>query len=743
LLSPIRQFEDPMKAPQGMLLLSLISLAQAEEKASAVNPFELPEVEVVGVTPLGDTGLPREKVSSNVQSVEDEDMQRHESLNFADYMRREMPGVTVNDAQNNPYQPDISYHGYLASPLMGTPIGLSVYQDGVRVNEAFGDTVNWDLIPQFAIANLDLIPGSNPLFGLNTLGGALSLRTKSGFSHPGSRAQLYGGSFGRKAFEAEHGGSKGKFDWYLAGNLFEDDGWRPYTHSAVHQAFGKLGWEDADTDLDFSFTFADNQLNGIGPVPDSFYSRSRRALFTAKDNTENTLYFFNLKGSHHFSEHWSLSGNTYYRANTQTSLNSNTSEDCDSLADCPSAPASNVRGHSVQDGSGVNLQLTSTHPILERDNQVTVGGGFNGGHTHFTQSEQQAFIDARQVVVGTSPFLPGTDVKGENDYFNAFLTDTFSPMRWLHLNGSFGWNRAEVRLLDRIGTDLNGSHSFERFNPSAGFTLEPLKALGFPTPLQDLTVYANYNEGFRAPSPVELACADRDAPCSLPNSFVADPPLQPVVSKTFEAGLRGKLDERLRWSLGLFHARNENDILFINSSGSNQTGYFQNVGVTQRQGGELGLGGQWQKLNWSLSYSFVDATYRTPVILNSALGPVPVRRGDRMPGIPQQTVKLGAEYQILPGWFLGGDLLYASSQYARGDDSNRHAPVEEYVVVNLNTRYQITPNAEVFAMARNVFDARYETFGVMNNNFFTGQPERFVGPGAPIGGWAGIRLRFD
>jgi outer membrane receptor protein involved in Fe transport len=195
--------------------------------------------------------------------------------------------------------------------------------------------------------------------------------------------------------------------------------------------------------------------------------------------------------------------------------------------------------------------------------------------------------------------------------------------------------------------------------------------------------------------------------------------------------------------LGLFHARNENDILFINSSGSNQTGYFQNVGVTQRQGGELGLGGQWQKLNWSLSYSFVDATYRTPVILNSALGPVPVRRGDRMPGIPQQTVKLGAEYQILPGWFLGGDLLYASSQYARGDDSNRHAPVEEYVVVNLNTRYQITPNAEVFAMARNVFDARYETFGVMNNNFFTGQPERFVGPGAPIGGWAGIRLRFD
>ncbi|MGH8549356.1 MAG: hypothetical protein ACRERU_12320 [Methylococcales bacterium] len=135
---------------------------------------------------------------------------------------------------------------------------------------------------------------SNPLFGLNTLGGALSVRTKSGFSHAGSRAQAYGGSFGRKAFEAEQGGDIDNFDLFFAGNIFEDESWRPFSHSAVHQAFGKTGWENDNTDLDLSFTSADNKLNGVGPVPQSFLNTNRRAIYTAPDPTRNTLYFVSL-----------------------------------------------------------------------------------------------------------------------------------------------------------------------------------------------------------------------------------------------------------------------------------------------------------------------------------------------------------------------------------------------------------------------------------------------------------------
>jgi len=291
---------------------------------------------------------------------------------------------------------------------------------------------------------------------------------------------------------------------------------------------------------------------------------------------------------------------------------------------------------------------------------------------------------------------------------------------------------------------LNGDHTFDRLNPSAGFTLNPLKALGLKTPLQELTAYGNYNEGFRAPTPIELSCADPNAPCSLPNSFTSDPPLKPVVSKTFEAGLRGKFSDALQWRMALYRSRLNNDILFINSPGSVVTGYFQNVGVTQRQGGELGLNGVWKKLNWYINYSFVDATFRTAAALNNAVGQVNVKPGNHIPAIPQQTVKLGAEYEILNGWFFGGDLQYVSSQYLRGDDSNQYAKVSEYAIVNLNTRYEVTKNVELFAMARNVFDANYETYGIVNRNFFKGgNPEAFLGPGAPISGWAGIRVKFE
>ena len=727
-----------------------------ENKSSKLDSFELPEVEVVSDTPLGATGLSREKVSGNVQSAEDEDIKRHEALDLSDFMRRKLASVNINDNQNNPFQPDITYRGFNVSPLLGTPIGLSVYQDGVRVNEAFGDTVNWDLIPKNAIANIDLIPGSNPLFGLNTLGGALSVRTKSGFSHAGSRAQTYGGSFGRKAFEAEHGGYKDNFDWFFAGNIFEDDGWRPFSHSAVHQAFGKVGWENENTDLDLSFTFADNKLNGVGPVPESYLDSNRESIYTAPDTTENTLYFFNLKGEHRFSDVLTLAGNSYYRGNTTNSVNSNTGnieETCETLInlnECaddmgnPVAPASNIANRIVQDGAGVNLQITSTQPILNYENQFTIGSGYNVSRTHFTQSGQDAIFSASHATIGTSPLEAEVNVNGENEYITAFATDTFTVLPWLHLNAAAGWNQAHVKLIDRMGDDLNGNHYFDRLNPSAGFSLNPFKALDIKGPLDDLTVYGNYNEGFRAPTPIELSCADPDAPCSLPNSFTADPPLKPVVSKTFEVGVRGKLHDALQWSMALYHSRLNDDILFINAPGSVVSGYFQNVGATQRQGGELVLNGIWKKLNWYLNYSFVDATYQTATTLNNAVGPIDVKPGDRIPSIPQQTVKLGAEYEILNGWFFGGDLQYVSSQYLRGDDNNQYAQVNEYAIVNLNTRYAITKNLELFAMAHNVFDANYESYGVVNRNFFNnGSPEAFLGPGAPISGWAGIRIKFE
>ena len=169
--------------------------------ASAVTPafaaedlIQTETVEVIGSTPLAGIGVQRLHVPANVQTVSGKQLEEQESLNLPEFMARQLLSVNVNEIQGNPYQQNINYRGFTASPLLGTPQGMSIYLDGVRINEPFGDTVNWELLPNSAIAGMDLIPGSNPAFGLNTLGGAIAIRTKDGFSHAGNKLELSGGS---------------------------------------------------------------------------------------------------------------------------------------------------------------------------------------------------------------------------------------------------------------------------------------------------------------------------------------------------------------------------------------------------------------------------------------------------------------------------------------------------------------------------------------------------------------------
>ena len=664
-------------------------------------------------------------------------------------MNRQMQSVNINDTQNNPYQPDITYRGFSASPVLGAPIGVSVYQDGVRVNEAFGDTINWDLIPQIAISSMEMMPGSNPLFGLNTLGGALSLRTKSGRSHPGFNAQASGGSYGRQNYQAEYGGYHDQFDWYFAGNVFDEQGWRPFSPSSVNQSFGKIGWENDKTDLDLSFTFADNKLQGVGPVPQGALQQNWGAIYSAPDITKNTLYFFNLKGNHWLTDQLKLSGTTYNRNNNSYSLNSNTGSsggNCDTYADCLAggfSPATFQAARAKQNGTGVNLQLTSDYKILKHENQFVLGGGYNYAKTGYTIGTQSADFTPTFYEVANQPLTTTVNINGENTYSNVFATNTFSVFDWLHVNASANWMQAHVQTFDKMGDALNGNNTFQRLNPSAGLTFNPFDALSLKTPLQEFTTYFNYNEGFRAPTPVELTCADPNAPCTLPNSFLSDPPLKAVVSHTLETGLRGKFSAALKWNLSFYETINTNDILFLNVDTTR--GYFSNVGKTKRQGIELGLSGlAFDSLNWYLSYGFVDATYQSNAQLFNGLGAESVIAGNKIPSIPANTLKFGSEYEVFHNFFFGGDLQYVSSQYARGDDTNSNPQIPDYAIVNLNTRYVINKNIELFATGKNIFDNHYVSFSQLGQNFFNNNnPTQFQGPGAPATGYAGIRVHWN
>jgi len=780
------------------LLPGAAAAADAGSGPAPGNPAaaqELPQVVVIANTPLPGLGVPLSEVPANVQTGSSEEMQRQQTLNIADYLNSNFSGINASQSADNPFQMDIYYHGFTASPLLGTPEGLSVYVDGVRVNESFGDTVNWDLIPQSALSTVTLISGSNPVFGLNTLGGALSIRTKSGHDDPGTELEGYGGSFGRRSFEGQTGGALGNFDYFLAGTYFDEVGWRDQSPSRVYQAFGKVGWESEQTDIDLSYTYADTNLTGNGATPQSMLEYLYEASYTP-DFTQNLLHFVNLTGTQFLAQKLLLSADLYYRHLITDSINGNVNDSylSDSYLgpppDCAAAPAGeaalayctpgqNADGRLVQATRGLGVQLTDSQDLLGWSNQAILGTDYSDAQDTFAQSYQYgALAPDRTLLYEVSPFNDETviSLSGVNRILGAYLTDTLSPGKLLHLTAALRYNRSTetlngYSLNTNLGpgfnapSTLSGNHDFSRLNPSLGFTLTPSDAL---------TLYADYNQASRAPTVIELGCADPATPCGLPNDFASDPGLKQVIARTVELGARGNVGAlRLSWSADLFRTVNSNDIQFVATA--TNAGYFDNVGDTRRQGLDLALGGEAGALKWRVAYSLVDATFQSSFVVNAASnstadadGNILVSPGDRIPLIPRNTGRLVLDYALSARWQLGASLVAASGSYLHGNENNANVAggtnatgayvegsgsIGGYAVVNLQSTYRLDAHTEVFARLDNLLDREYATAGFLTSNSFTASGsfivnpaswtnENAVSPAQPRAIWAGVRLEW-
>ncbi|MBV8628274.1 MAG: TonB-dependent receptor [Paraburkholderia sp.] len=754
------QFDERRRTRMAIAIAGSMALMQAvplsAQTASATPTLGV--VTVVGTTPLVGLGLPLTLVPANVQIVTASEIAAQHPNTITAYLEQNVTGVTINSSQGNPYQPDVSYRGFTASPLLGTPQGLSVFQDGVRINEPFGDVVNWDILAQSAIERIEIMPGSNPLFGLNTLGGAIAITTKNGRDNPGGSVEVEGGSFRRRSIEFEQGGQHGNLDYFITANDEADAGWAEHNPSRVKQLFGKVGYNDTRTTVDLSLTAADNDLQGTQTIPRSFLDNPRQA-YTYPDENQNRVIMLNLTGKHDFSDALQIAGNVYYRHYNNDNTSSNVNNDYGSIdpvtGQIDTTTANNTRSVITEDSYGFTLQMNLAGKLAGMDNQFTAGVSGDFADAHFTQYHQDAQFSDDRETIGTAPYTQQTDASTRNSNLGVFLTDTLSLTKTLALTASARYNHASVDIEDRTGTQplLNGTNSFSRLNPAIGITY---------TPAPWITAYATYNEGMRTPTAIELACADPSAPCSLPNDFIADPPLKPVISRTFEAGARGTITSALHWSAAVFRTDLHDDIEFVSSNGaSTSTGFFQNVGTTRRQGFEISGRGEAGPLTITANYTFLRATYQSSFVEQSgsnssanAQGNITVHPGDRIPGIPENTLKLRFDYAATSKWNIGTNILYRSSIFARGDENNQDAngQIAGYFVVDLDTTYQVTKQLQVFARVNNLFDKRYSDFGILGQNFFNGPGhsfsgndvtnEQFLGMGAPRGVWVGVRYAW-
>jgi iron complex outermembrane receptor protein len=765
-------------------------LVFAQQAPPDTRPLD--EVVIVGVTPVPGFNVDKDKIPGNIQTLRSGDLTRNGAAGVLGALDQQVSSVNFNDTLADPYQPEVLFRGFEASPVLGTPQGMAVYQNGVRINEAFGDTVNWDLIPDIAINRIDILSATS-VFGLNALGGAMTVTMKNGFTFQGFDATASGGSFNQRQAQAEYGVNNGTLGAYAAVNTLKEGGWRDFAADRIKQYYVDLSFHTDTITSDLGYSRANNRLFGQGAAPVQSLALSTENVFTGPQNNIDNVDMITLDTAYNFTPKLALSNVVYFRNYRQTVANGDNSDYA--ACDDDVAPGllcdgdyvlTDTAGQNIPDITnggttiigqndyetihsqswGGSLQFSSSEKILGHGNSFAVGATVDTSTTNFFSGTWLGALDASLTVL-PSPYYVATpegadstatpvNLEANNKYYGVYLTDTFDLIDALSVTLNGRYNIAKVDLADRNGDALDGNNRFTHFDPSAGVTYKIMPAL---------TVYGSFAINNRAPTASELECANPAAPCLLPTNLASDPPLKQVVSKTVEVGARGGYADaslgKFGWDLSVYRTLSENDIYGISTSIA--SGFFQNVGSTRRQGGDLDLTYQTGKVSAYLQYSYLAATFRSSLLEPSPSNPfqdengnIQVNVGDQLPLIPKNRVKLGADVAVLPGWSVGGTVSYIGASFYRGDEANLNPELPGYTVASLRTSYQITRNVQVFANIQNLFDRHYSTYGILGDPTGVGAPgvpadgvfgdpdvdPRFQSPAMPRAYFGGVKVSF-
>lgn len=842
----------------------LVTIALLSNVVLAEETLTTGTIDVTTVAPLPGIGVDVNILPSNVQVIKMDDVSEQPGISFADYLVNNAPAVTLNEVGGNPWQPEIRFRGYTAGSILGNEQGISVYVDGVRQNQPFSDVVLWDTLPQFAFSGSQVVPGSNPIYGLNTLGGAVAFQTKNGHMFDKTKLSFTKGSWGREISLVEHGGVSGNYDYYAGYQYTTEDGWRDYSPSHLNQYFAKVGWEDEASRLEVSYTGADTNLIGNGLAPKYLLGSDNEGVNTVPDETENLFGQLNLALTHFFDDDTMISSNAYWKRSDRNTWNGDAEIelDADNLAlsgttynngddtvtlfrftedEIDEIEGENRKTKTRQDLYGWSGQLTLSQPLMGFNNHFITGVNIETSLVRFTQDEYEGatMLPTRQLVDGTGEYENNTDLQGRTNTFGVYAVDTFSIDDNWHVTGGLRYNYQEVDNTDKRSAEaqeegsLTERASWARVNPTIGLTYKYSN---------NFSTYTSYSESNRAPTSIELGCSNPAIACQLPTQMADDPPLDDVVAKTYEWGYRGQT-QYLTYSGSVYSQMNHDDLQFINTNAQNGLGYFDNVGKTSRKGLDMTIGGKTilgmagtEGFSWTASYGYMKAEYESDFTLvsdandsrstttesyggydaedlwsddddalsetgeaiqgalnnnadgdlaafstaldgantedavetaletleaaNKGIGSensvINVKKGDRMPSIPDHSLKFRLQYDW-DSLRVGTNILAYADTYMMGNENNEHndtngdGKVPGYVLVNLDANYRFTQNWSMNFKAINIFDKTYYTGGRLLMNGFTGngseaRSEVFRGegltPGSPQAGWVTINYEF-
>jgi len=700
------------------IALASAALAQQPAPPAPDSSLRLPPIEVIGsilptAGPEIGSGIP-----ARISVVTGADIDRWEPRLLADALARQ-PGVSVYDDLGSPYKVTLQSRGFTASPVVGLPQGLSVFLDGVPVNEPDAAQVNFDLLPLEHVQRVELLSGTSSLLGPNSLGGAINLLTRRGDGPARGEVELSAGSYGLYSGEASVSGGRTGWSYYAGGGYDEDDGWRDVTSAQLYNGFVNLGKLGPRAGINLQLYGASSLAETAGSLPETIYDVRPESNLSAADFEDLAQLHAALSGYRQLGPGRG-SFNVYYRQNDAERFNVNQPGDPD------------VRSFSDNRTTGANADYRLAGRALGGLAGLRVGAS---GTTNAV--DVQIFADLSKFGGGDSLT---TDVNSPISRLGVYA---IGDLRYGPLTFSAGgrYDRVRVPFRNRLNPARDTASTFGRFNPKAGVTL----AVG-----RGASVYASAGQSFRAPAVIELACADPREPCPLPFALGDDPPLDPVIATTAEVGGQYLLGGALL-SASVYRTGVRNDIFLFpyeeeegEPEGSTIDGYFANISRTRREGVELGSTLALPRgVTLFANYAYTRATFQTGDVdifsiraeaAENGEGEGEVNEieiGDRFPLVPAHTFRAGADVALPRGFQAGVDVRHTGAQWLRGDEANETSPLDGYTVANARLGYT-AGRWSVQGIVYNVAGTSYATFGTFNLNQSAGNAlERFLTPGQP------------
>ena len=599
-----------------------------------------------------------------------------------------LPGITYFDDQGARLQPQLQVRGFTVSPVVGNPQGVSVFLDGVRVNEPDAQEVDFDLLPSAAINQATLIRGPDVLFGRNSLGGTILLNTRRGTDRPEAEITVGAGSFGQAVLTATGGGMLGRVDGFIAFSGENDLGWRQATSANTRNLFTTIGYQWGPShdsgDVALDILYGHDKIYEAGSLPVSYIEINRKINYTPGDFFEPEALNATLRGNAVLGG-GILRGTLFGRRNNYQQFNVNVPP-----------PNSNDFTNNLTGGATVEW----TRPV-----QIgTVLLGFSVGVEYSRES-----ADIRLISVGTGPDSTTTDATINQDNGGVFAQAVATLTPRLTVTGGLRDDYVRIPYRDNLDPANDGTSTYNRLSPEIGAVYQFT---------DEFKGYVAYKSGFRPPAPLELACASPSAPCSLPFSLGNDPPLKPVTSNDYEAGVDWDLSAKTFLDVDAFWTNVHNDIVYASPTLTKE--YFLNAPETRRAGVEAAAQvGLPHGIRVFASYSYVVATYQSSVLIATAdSNPMPTKPGDIFPLSPLNRGRVGVGIGHLFGPVLVDgdfDIKGYSGQYLRGDESNQRPEVPGFTVAGLHGRVNFD-RYQVALSIDNLFNRQYYSFGIESQN---------------------------